>query len=205
MAGRPKKETAAKRYEAKRAGSRTRNWAFIMYPDSAPENWKEIFNELHIQAAVSPLHDRDENPNGEIKKAHWHVVLCFENNKTENQVREISKMVNGTEVKMVQSLVGMLRYLTHRDNPEKAQYDDKDIITFGGLDVAKIILTSSDKVLMLEEIFDWIDKERCTKFTTLMRYCRVCRRDWFEMLATGFTIVVQAYLKDMWREEHEVD
>lgn len=57
---------------------RTRNWWFVLYPDSAPNNWKAILNDLHIQYYVSPLHDKDINPDGEMKKPHWHVIVTFE-------------------------------------------------------------------------------------------------------------------------------
>ena len=38
---------------------RTRNYAPIIYPDSAPENWLDILSDFHVQAFVSPLHDSD--------------------------------------------------------------------------------------------------------------------------------------------------
>ncbi|MDU2191324.1 MAG: Rep family protein, partial [Klebsiella pneumoniae] len=45
-------------YDAKRAG-RTRNFTTIVYPESAPENWLEILQQLFVPALVSPLHDKD--------------------------------------------------------------------------------------------------------------------------------------------------
>lgn len=57
---------------------RYRNWTLIVYPESAPENWKSILsNELKLIFAISPLHDQDINPDGSLKKAHWHVLICF--------------------------------------------------------------------------------------------------------------------------------
>ena len=52
--------------------SRVRNYATIVYQESAPAGWLDILDELHIPAFVSPLHDKDLNKEGEIKKAHWH-------------------------------------------------------------------------------------------------------------------------------------
>ena len=55
---------------------RTRTWVAVVYPDSAPDNWRELLDENHIEWAESPLHDRDVNPGtGEVKKAHWHIAL----------------------------------------------------------------------------------------------------------------------------------
>ncbi|HDT7711324.1 TPA: replication protein, partial [Enterococcus faecium] len=46
---------------------RTRNWTFVVYPESAPENWREFLDELHVPWVESPLHDKDVNPDGELK------------------------------------------------------------------------------------------------------------------------------------------
>ena len=37
---------------------RTRNYACVVYPDSAPENWKEIIAESKVPVFISPLHDQ---------------------------------------------------------------------------------------------------------------------------------------------------
>ena len=36
---------------------RSSKWSFICYPDSAPDNWREILKAYHIPFAVSPLHN----------------------------------------------------------------------------------------------------------------------------------------------------
>ena len=62
-----KSELSKKRYDKKRAGQRTRNWTFIVYPESAAENWRELLDEEHLEWIESPLHDRDVNATGEPK------------------------------------------------------------------------------------------------------------------------------------------
>lgn len=39
-----------------------RDWAFVVYPESAPENWREILDETRMRWIESPLHDKDFNP-----------------------------------------------------------------------------------------------------------------------------------------------
>ena len=56
---------------------RARAWTFIVYPESAPENWRDVLDGFHLQWACSPIHDRDVNATGEPKKAHWHILLSF--------------------------------------------------------------------------------------------------------------------------------
>ena len=38
--------------------SRFRNFATIVYPESAPEGWLDILDEECVEAFVSPLHDK---------------------------------------------------------------------------------------------------------------------------------------------------
>lgn len=44
-----------KKYEYEKG----RDWTFIVYPESAPENWREILDETHLRWIESPLHDKD--------------------------------------------------------------------------------------------------------------------------------------------------
>ena len=41
---------------------RTRNFATVVYPESAPENWIDIIRESHINVIISPLHENDIKP-----------------------------------------------------------------------------------------------------------------------------------------------
>ena len=36
---------------------KARNFGFIIYPDSVPENWEECLSILDVPMAVSPLHN----------------------------------------------------------------------------------------------------------------------------------------------------
>ena len=61
------KEKSVKQNEGtikKRAGTRTRNFATVVYLESAPADWMERLDQHHIAALVSPLHDKDKNPSG---------------------------------------------------------------------------------------------------------------------------------------------
>ena len=62
--------------KAKKVDSRARNWSLVVYPESAPENWRDILDDYHIPWVESPLHDKDINPDGEIKK-HIGILVYF--------------------------------------------------------------------------------------------------------------------------------
>ena len=64
------------------SAKRIRNWATIVYPESAPDNWQEILKGQLVPAFISPLHDLDYDENGELKKEHYHILLLFGGVKT---------------------------------------------------------------------------------------------------------------------------
>ena len=63
--------------------TRTRSWTFLVYPESAPDNWRDYLDEEHLEWVESPLHEFDVNPTGEVKKTalaradhvRWRQVL----------------------------------------------------------------------------------------------------------------------------------
>lgn len=119
--------------ESGRSISKTRNWAFVVYPESAPERWQGILADTHIPAFISPLHDRDSDENGVLKKAHFHVVIMADGPITKKRADEIIAPFCGTKsAEYIKSLRGYVRYLAHLDNPDKAQYDPTDIVALGG-------------------------------------------------------------------------
>lgn len=104
------------------AKARTRNWTFVVYPESVSSNWRDVLDEEHIQWVESPLHDKDTNADGEIKKAHIHVLVMYDGVKSYNQILEITNKINASVPQKCGSAKGLVRYMVHMDNPEKYQY-----------------------------------------------------------------------------------
>ena len=79
---------------------RSTNWATVVYPDSAPDNWLQILRDMLIPCFVSPLHDQDYNADGEPKKPHYHVQFCFDSNskRSRDQIKELTDQIGGVVV-----------------------------------------------------------------------------------------------------------
>ena len=122
-----------------------RNWTFVLYPESAPSDWKEQLKVSGLMSAISPLHDKDINPTGEAKKAHYHILLVYSGPTTYNAVAKFTASLNATIPQPLESVRGMYRYFSHKDNPEKYQYDEADIVTVNGFNIADLVeLTKSE-------------------------------------------------------------
>lgn len=114
-------------------------WAFVLYLESAPSNWKEILQLRGIPVCISPYHDKDVNPDGTPKKPHYHIILCFPNTTTYNNVKSITDSLNQPIPISLDAVNGYYRYLTHKDNPEKYQYSPEDIETLNGFSIDDFI------------------------------------------------------------------
>ena len=96
---------------------RTRNYATVIYPESAVENWKVILQEQCVPALISPIHNKDINSDGELKKEHYHVIIMFDGPKTKEQAQEIFDLIGGVGSEPIKSVRAYARYLCHLDNP----------------------------------------------------------------------------------------
>lgn len=179
----------------KTSNRRYRNFASVVYPDSAPSNWQEILADQFVPSLVSPLHDLDTNPDGEIKKPHWHVMLIFDGKKSEDQAAEIFKSISGVGCEVVQSIRGYARYLCHLDNPEKHQYAPEAVRALCGADYTSLIGLVIDKYKAIREMIEYVKQNNIYSYSELMDYCSEERFDWFRVLCDNGTVVVKEYLK----------
>ena len=178
-----------------KSGERTRNFAFLVYPDSALADWRETLNEAHVECFISPLHDKDVNPDGSQKKPHWHVMVMYSSVKTKKQAAELRDAIGGVGWENVASARGYARYLCHLDNPEKAQYSPEDVVELGGADYADVIRRATDAVKAVSEMMCYIRENNVLFYSDFVDYCADERPDWFESLVTRNTYAVYTYIK----------
>lgn len=180
---------------------RSRTWAFVVYPDSAPKNWLDTVKGLNVPGFVSPLHT-DVNPDDTEKKPHRHVLLYFEGKKSFSQMNALADLLNCPHPQFVQSKSGYARYLCHMDNPEKKQYSPADVICLGGADYMDTVATAADLDRTISEIEQWIDDNGVFSYAALSRYARLYKPHWSRSLRYRCTVHIKAYLQAcQWESE----
>lgn len=163
-------------------------WACIVYPVSAPEDWQDKLKTqcdmLGMQAAISPLHDKDvwshDSPEADIdgrhyakgeryktgdpKKSHWHVLLKSMLKISYEEATEILRsLTNGTYPIKIKSLRASYEYLIHLNETDKYHYDKDEIQTIGGFCVEpneyekKVMLSEIDDLVISEQIVNYYD------------------------------------------------
>ena len=176
---------------------RTRNWTTIVYPESAPDNWQLILEEEMVPALISPLHDKDVEATGEVKKPHYHVVIMFSGVKTMKQAKEVFDKINGVGIQQVKDVRAIARYLTHMDSADKAQYDINDVVALSGADYHSMIEAPSDKYQSIKEMMFWIKENDIIMYADLLEYASINRPDWFRTLCNNGTVVIREYLRSV--------
>lgn len=178
-----------------RGVGRSNNWATIVYPDSVSDNWIQKLDDMHLDVLISPIHDKDINPTGEEKKAHWHVLVKFDSVKTKEQAKIIFDEICGIGIERVSNFRNYARYLCHLDNPDKARYKEDDVIALGSIKYFDIISIPEDKYQIIGEIMDFCDINNVISYAQLLRICRKYKQSWFRALCDNASWVIKSYLK----------
>lgn len=178
-----------------------RYWTMIVYPDSAPENWRTILDEGHYAWIESPLHDKDVNADGEIKKAHWHIMIAFDGPMSNVTPNKIADDVNSPMPKAVGSAKGLVRYMIHLDNPEKYQYEKNEIIGHGGVDIDSFFeLTTTNRLEVLKQISRYVIDNNIVNFVNLVEYAISENDDWFTVIADKNTLYINKLIDAQWQK-----
>lgn len=177
--------------------SRVRNWSIVVYPDSAPSEWRSIIDEWHIEWIESPLHDKDVNADGTPKKPHWHILLMFGGVKSYEQVLDMIQPLNCPIPCRVHNAKALVRYMAHLDNPEKHQYKTDDIIGHGGVDISGVLKpNSSERYTYIKEMQSWCNDNNVVEFQHLFNYAANNRfDDWYPLLCDSCAFVMNMFLK----------
>ncbi|RAN54119.1 hypothetical protein B8A31_01555 [Dolosigranulum pigrum] len=183
-----------------------RDWTFIVYPESAPDNWRSILDDTFMKWIESPLHDKDVNPDGEIKKPHWHILLSADGPITDKAVKKILKPLNCPEPRKVGSSRGLVRYMTHMDNPEKYQYSLDDIVAHNGADIASYFeLTVTNKITIMKEIVEFIYEHKIDNYADFLMTCIETSDDWFDVAINYNTLAINKMIDAMWHKNRRDD
>lgn len=174
---------------------KSRIWASVGYPESLPVDWLDKLRETGLQIAISPLHDKDLNPDGEEKKEHYHIIFNYDGPTTYEHVKELCDSLNMTIPIKLESLRGMYRYHIHQDNPEKYQYDDRDRLLINGFDANSVNdLTKTEVNKLVRQILTFVIDNDIIEYSDLLK--TLLENDELVMLdvATSHTILFNSFI-----------
>lgn len=180
----------------KKVNVKKRNWAFVLYPESAPADWREQLQMTGLQCAVSPLHDKDLNADNTLKKAHYHIILNYSGPTSFNVVKGLTEQLNQPIPQSLEQIRGYYRYLTHKDNPEKYQYDENEVTTINGFDISEFIEMTKSEVLEIKLRLQRLVREtNIVEYADLLDYIQDNGKKSEYDVASSNTIFFNTYIK----------
>jgi hypothetical protein len=168
-----------------------RIWATIVYPESAPDDWKDVLEDEHIPAYISPIHT-------DSTKDHYHIVIIFEGQKSENDAKEVFHKIGGVGAEPVKHKSAYLRYLCHLDSKDKPHYDPNEVSSLSGAPLyANMIQEQNSTSDIYAEMLEFIRNNGVVTFCDLVDYAREHEPSWFSVLVRTNSSVVWYYLKSL--------
>ena len=162
---------------------RYRHFMFLLYPED--ENYEEILQD--IKGNFKNWAYITHKPEAEEKKEHTHIILSLDNTRT---IESICKRLEiPTRLcQRVRGLRGACRYLVHKDNEDKIQYDLSEVIVSNSF--SSTFFASFDDLMtepdMLSNIYSFIDDHKecsaievevmLTQFVCSVNYNKVFKR-----------------------------
>lgn len=183
---------------------KSRNWTGVAYPESVAEHWLDVLDQTHLDILISPLHDKDKNPDGSLKKPHWHILIIWDGPTTFKNAKKVFDAINAViEPIAVQSVVGLARYFLHLDNPEKHQYAREDLRVLGALDYDDMIQKTASQIRVLKDMTNFIYDHRIRSFAEFMHYIiENDKSDWFDAASKRNTVYLTSLIKSVWQDEN---
>lgn len=190
-----------KKADCKQDELKGRHFCFVVYPSEkwirehvpdceydgssgwgeAPDDWVEQLQNTGLPFVVSPLHDKDENPDGTKKKPHWHVIISWSNTTTYRSARVIAQTILRCPLpQLLKAVNGMYRYLTHADNPEKHQYSEIPRCYNGW----ERPLDSATITALKAEIRKLLYLYNCREYGELVAVCVQLGSEYFDVVST---------------------
>lgn len=190
--------------EKKKEDLRSRTWTLVVYPESAPKEWRALLDGTYVAWVESPLHDKDLNPDSTPKKPHWHIILMYGSKKSYSQVLEVAEMLHAPIPQKVQNLKGAVRYLVHTDNPEKHQYSKSEIVCHGGAEIEQYFqLSSASRLQVLKEMLQFIKDSEIENLMDFISYCIEEGEDeWLDIVANHNTLVISRAIDAVYQKNH---
>lgn len=196
--------------------TKSRVYWFILYPEHY-NNKNDMLNRL-INLAVpfilSPLHDKDkysDDVNSDVKKAHYHLILCFKSPTTPKKVKELL-LAGGiewgfglgtneiTSDNIVGEKYGAIKYVIHSGWDDKYQYSSDDMIFFNE-DKQDLLLNTYTETEAFQLITDIIDKNKFVEYLDLIHYLEDNNTTLLLYTIKKLGAPVTAYLKSLKRTQ----
>lgn len=151
---------------------KSRTFLGVLYPDSESYDCASVLERLAdvFEEWAYITHDMDTDENGEVKKPHIHWVGKLANAALLSTVAGGHKLgVPENSVEYCRSWKAAVRYLVHKDSPEKFQYSTD--LVHSNFEIGPVLDRAQCEIVKVKMIRQYILDTQCTSATQLLDWC----------------------------------
>lgn len=136
-------------------------------------------------------HDQDIEEDGQPKQPHYHLVIKFSQPKT---FLTMQKLFPGAHIEMSQSVSSSVQYLTHQNQPNKAQYSGNQIITNRLELLTKYLTIPQVEQFNRFDIWEYVSVDRMFTYTD---FCIRFGVDQVQRFRTDIQTTIRDYIESL--------
>lgn len=151
---------------------KSRTFLGVLYPDSESYECASVLERLSsvFSEWAYVLHDADSDEKGELKKAHIHWIGKLENAISLTAISDCKHLgVPVNSIEYCKNWKFAVRYLIHKDSPDKFQYPQECIKS--NFDVAFFLRDKNDEISNVRKIRSYLFETHCVSVQQLMDWC----------------------------------
>lgn len=151
---------------------KSRTFLGVLYPDSESYDCSAVLERLScvFQEWAYVLHDADTDENGELKKPHIHWIGKLENATSLTAISDGKHLgVSSNSIEYCKNWKFAVRYLIHKDSPDKFQYPQQSIKS--NFDFAFFLRDKDAEIASVRKIRTYLFETQCTSVQQLMDWC----------------------------------
>ena len=170
---------------------KSRNFSCVLYGNI--HNLEDFVNNAETipRAYAYIVHDKDILDNGDLKRLHIHLILCYSNARSIDSVeKSLLEYMNKNELEHQNVFIEPCRnvksafdYLIHKNNKDKYQYSLDDVVC-SSIEFFQHQSSTND---FISQVLDFIEGcDRVVTYTELLRrygnILSMCRVNWIYVL-----------------------
>lgn len=134
--------------------------------------------EEHCNTFAFIMHDKDQCDDGTMKWLHIHMSLVMlkvnkDYKKLATILNELAKEVEidpqSIQIDEMTSENGSIQYLIHKRDPQKAQYDESEVVTSYTIEELHTIMESDIDTMCVTYLINIVDECRCDRIEIMSK------------------------------------
>lgn len=160
---------------------KSKYWVGVLYLENMVTDWETLIYDLIPFPFAYAIHDKDQNKDGSLRKAHMHLIVAFNNTTTYNHAFSVFELLSSEDKKAINKIERVLNvrnmydYLIHDTEGSKKEgkhlYEENERVLGNNFDIGAFEqLSKLDKMEIQFELAQIIIDEGYTNYVDFFNH-----------------------------------